>query len=238
MLNFSYATKTDIPKGAEAFYEEKDGAFHLKVEGAIPETFSSPLKKALDDERKLRRDAEAKAKTLNDKFGLLPEDFDINEFNRLKDSDPSKELDSKLAEQRDRINKQWETRLADKDKALSEKDGLIQKHVKDSALSKAIAEVNIGKAFVPAVAAMFKEQITLEGENVLLKDRPVAEFMKEWAASEEGKAFVSATVNSGGGAEGKSGSGAKREMKSSEFNALPAKEQASLMNSGNLKLID
>ena len=25
MLNFSYATKTDIPKGAEAFYEEKRG---------------------------------------------------------------------------------------------------------------------------------------------------------------------------------------------------------------------
>ena len=60
-----------------------------------------------------------------------------------------------------------ETRLADKDKALSEKDGLIQKHVKDSALSKAIAESKHRlKAFVPAVAAMFKEQIT-EGENVL-----------------------------------------------------------------------
>ena len=46
---------------------------------------SQVLSKSLDDERKLRRDAEAKAKTLNDKFGLLQEDFDINEFNRLKD---------------------------------------------------------------------------------------------------------------------------------------------------------
>ena len=237
MLNFSYATKTDIPKGAEAFYEEKDGAFRLKVEGTIPETFSSPLKKALDDERKLRRDAEAKAKTLNDKFGLLPEDFDINEFNRLKDSDPSKELDAKLAEQRDRINKQWETRLADKDKALSEKDGLIQKHVKDAALSKAIAEVNIGKAFVPAVAAMFKEQITLEGENVLLKERPVAEFMKEWAASEEGKAFVSAPVNSGGGADGKSGSGNQKTVTRTQFDGMSQSERMKFSKEGG-KVVD
>lgn len=210
MLKSVYDEKSEIPAGAEKFYKETDGKFHLQVEGFKSEEDVTKLQDALSKERKEKRDALNEAKTLRDKFGLLPEDFDIEEFNRLKDSDPAKELDAKLTEQRERITKQFETKLAEKDEIIASKDGLVTKHVKNATLTKAISEIGVQKTFIPAVEAMFKDKIIIEGENVLLDEQPVAEALKAWSETDDGKHFIQAPNNNGGGSNNAQSNGQQK----------------------------
>jgi len=80
----------------------------------------------------------------------------------------------------------------------------------DNGLSSALLEAGVKKAsYLKAAKAMLAGQVVLtaDGEQRIAKvgDKPLAEFVKEWAASDEGKAFVDAPGNSGGGANGGAG---------------------------------
>lgn len=234
MLKLNYDQKSDIPTGAESFYSEKDGKFVLNAE--LPDT--TTLESTLEKERKARRDAEAKAKDLESRFSHLPDDFDAEKYKSLVDgANGSKELEKALKEQRESIEKVHKQDLEKLQTQLSEKDTLVTTHVKNAELRKAMAEANISKAFMPAVEAMMSQKIKVEGMDVFLDEKPLSAALKDWANSDEGKHFVQAPANSGGGANSKSGAGV-REMKQSEFNNLPPKEQATLMNSGNITLTD
>ena len=202
MLKNVYDSKSEIPKGAESFYVENDGKFELQVTGFPNQENITKMENTIAELRKEKRDALLEAKSLKDKYGLLPEDFDLAEYNRLKDSDPSKELELKLTEQRDRITKQFEAKLAEKDEIINTKDGLVTKYVKNDTLIKAMTEIGVSKQFIPAVEAMFKDKIIIEGENVLLNEQPVSKALKDWSISEEGKHFIQAPANNGGGASG------------------------------------
>lgn len=232
MLKISYESKDDIPKGAESFYIEKDGVFTLNAE--IPDT--SKLEGTLDRERKLRREAEAKVKDYDAKYGLLPEDFTLDEYNRLKDSGGG-DIEKKLQEQRERINAQHKKEMEKLQSELAEKDGLVHTHIKTAALHKAINEANIAKAFIPAVEAMMASRIKVEGVNVFLDEKPVNEALKSWAQSEEGKHYVSAAANSGGGANGRSGSGNAKTVTRAEFDAFSQSERMQAAKDG-VKVVD
>jgi hypothetical protein len=70
----------------------------------------------------------------------------------------------------------------------------------------------------------------------------LADYVKEWAGTDEGKAFVSAPVNSGGGAQGsKSTDATVTTMTRAAYDALDqtAKGEVGLkMAKGEVKLVD
>ena len=83
----------------------------------------------------------------------------------------------------------------------------------DTGLSTALLEAGVKKAsYLKAAKAMLAGQVVLttDGENRTAKvgDKLLSDFVKEWAAGDEGKAFVDAPSNSGGGASGGGGGGA------------------------------
>jgi hypothetical protein len=60
-----------------------------------------------------------------------------------------------------------------------------------------------------------------EGEErkALIGDKPLPDYIKEWAGSDVGKKFVAAPANSGGGAGGGGGTGATvKTMTRTEYN--------------------
>lgn len=231
MLKLFYETKDAIPNGAEEFYAEKDGKFLLQADGIKTDDDVSNLQGALEKERKLRRDAETKLKDYS-KFDLLPDDFDISEFNRLKDSQTG-EIENKLKEQRERIVAQHEKELASYKEKLEQANGLVNTHVKTANLRKAMAEANINKAFMPAVEAMMQSKITIEGTDVYLNEKPLADALKDWASTDEGKHYVSAPANTGGGVDAKSSaSGVKKTMERSQFEALDAGQKMEVVKNG------
>jgi uncharacterized protein YoxC len=66
-------------------------------------------------------------------------------------------------------------------------------------------------AFLKAVKSTLASQVAVvvEGDTRIAKagDKPLSDFVKEWAASDEGKHFIAAPNNSGGGGQGGGESG-------------------------------
>lgn len=230
MLKLSYDAKSDIPEGLEKFYVEKDGVFTIQVEGMKTDQDVKSVQTALQKERETRRDAEKKL----ERFALLPDDFNIDEYNALKDQGGGK-IEEKLAEQAKRLNDQFAKERDNLKKDLEAKDNLVNKHVKEAALERGLAEINVGKQFAPAVRSMFKEQMTINGEDVYLNDRPVKDFLTEWSKSDEGKHFVTAPNNSGGGTDktgSKENNDNSKSMSRAEFRELSPAEQSKFSKEG------
>ncbi|MBW2635977.1 MAG: hypothetical protein JRC86_00370 [Deltaproteobacteria bacterium] len=111
----------------------------------------------------------------------------------------------------------------------------------DNGLSTALLEAGVkDPAYIEAAKAMLAGQVVLEadGDKRVAKvgDKPLADFVKEWAGSDKGKKFVSAAVNGGGGGGGGSkGGGEKKTMTRSENDALdPAAKMAFFKEGGTL----
>jgi len=96
----------------------------------------------------------------------------------------------------------------------------------DTGLSNALLEAGVKKAsYLKAAKAMLAGQVALtaDGENRVAKvgDKLLPEFIKTWAASDEGKAFVDAPGNSGGGAAGgAAGAAGAKTMTRTAFEGL------------------
>jgi hypothetical protein len=96
----------------------------------------------------------------------------------------------------------------------------------ENGLSSALLEAGVkNPAYQKAAKAMLAGQVVLtaDGENRVAKmgDKLLAEAVKAWAVSDEGKAFVDAPTNSGGGAHGGgNGTPEAKTMARTAFEAL------------------
>ena len=98
-------------------------------------------------------------------------------------------------------------------KALESESGYVQKLLIDNAMTDALTQAGVKEAVhLKAAKAMLsgQAQIVADGETRLAKigDKPVKDFIAEWAKGDEGKFFVAAPNNSGGGSQGGQGGGA------------------------------
>ena len=92
-------------------------------------------------------------------------------------------------------------------KALQAESGFTQKLLVDNGLVSELTKHGVtNPVHLKAAQAMLRSgvQIVADGENRTAKfgDKPLADYVKEWAAGDEGKHFVAAPSNSGGGAQG------------------------------------
>ena len=98
---------------------------------------------------------------------------------------------------------------------LKAETGFTQKLLIDNGLTDELVKNGVAPQFLPAVKAMFagQAQIVAEGDTRTAKigDKSVSDFVKEWAASDDGKHFVKAPENSGGGSQG-SGNGTNNQI--------------------------
>ena len=126
------------------------------------------------------------------------------------------------------------------------KSATLSKLIKDEGLAKELLSVGVkNPAHNKAAAAMLRDLVMVDEENGVAyvpgKDpktgaevrKALAEFTKEWAASDEGKSFVTAPASSGGGAVGGHGTGSvPRTLTMAEHQALQPKDQAAFFNNG------
>jgi hypothetical protein len=98
---------------------------------------------------------------------------------------------------------------------LKAETGFTQKLLIDNGLTDELVKNGVAPQFLPAVKAMFagQAQIVAEGDTRTAKigDKSVSDFVKAWAASDDGKHFVKAPENSGGGSQG-SGNGTTNQI--------------------------
>ena len=95
--------------------------------------------------------------------------------------------------------------------ALAEKDSALQSYLIDNGLNDAMLKAGIRPEVMGVVKAKLKTEAKLVAENgqysALFGDKPLVEGVTAWASSDEGKHFVAAPANSGGGANGSQSNG-------------------------------
>jgi predicted RNase H-like nuclease (RuvC/YqgF family) len=118
-----------------------------------------------------------------------------NEAFKTKLADADKQT-KKLAEERDKAVKTLETESQVTVNMQRERD-----------LTEGLASINVTNAInLKAAKAMLAAQVqvvTKDGVRIsMVGDKPISEHLKEWATTDEGKHFVAAPNNNGGGAQG------------------------------------
>lgn len=106
----------------------------------------------------------------------------------------------------------------------------------DNGLSAALSANKIGSQFVKAVDAMFRKDIVVkevDGKTTLLVgDKPLGEAIKTFASSDEGKHFVIADQQGGGGARGGGADSSGKSLSREAFGGLGADEKMAHVKGG------
>lgn len=137
-----------------------------------------------------------------------------------------------LSEKLSRAEKSGKTEVEKLTRALSEKDGALNKHLIDAGLTDALVKAGVQAPMLDAVKALHQSKASINAKDgayeALIDGKPLAEFVTAWAQSDQGKHFVSAPNNNGGGSQGGSGKPAGKTMTRADFDARTASNDLSL----------
>ena len=132
---------------------------------------------------------------------------------------------------------------AEKVKKLYEAEsGYTNNLLVENGLNEALVKEGIAKQFLPAVKSMLKSQVQVKIEGnerkAIIGDKPLSDFVSEWSKSEEGKHFIAAPANSGGGSNGGGDAkGSVKTMPRAQFDKISSAEKVAFLKDGG-KLID
>ena len=87
---------------------------------------------------------------------------------------------------------------------LTEKDNYLKNLTLENSLNDHLTKAGVKPEFMNAAKALLKNQASVSDNNVLIGDKNIADYMTEWSAS-DGKVFIAAPANNGGGATGSNG---------------------------------
>lgn len=201
-------------------FDEKDPETKTALKAAIAEAVETAVEEAVEG-------LKAKNTELLGKLKKAQKDATIDPADHAALQAELTATEAKLATAEKALK--TATTEADKiKKAYDNESKVAHNLLVDQGLSTALLEAGVKKAsYLKAAKAMLAGQVVLtaDGENRVAKvgDKPLAEFVKAWAVSDEGKAFVDAPGNTGGGAHGGGGSGGtgkQKTMTRSAFEAL------------------
>jgi hypothetical protein len=136
------------------------------------------------------------------------------------------------------------TTEADKIKKAYESESQVtHRLLVDNGLSEALLKNGIKPEMTKAVKALLSSQVTLKTEGdkrmAVVGDKPLGDFVTEWAKSDEGKHFVAAPANQGGGAHGGAGGGGtQKTMSRTAFDALDATGKMEFTKAGGQLVAD
>lgn len=136
----------------------------------------------------------------------------------------------------DKVGKASKKQVEDLTKQLADKDGALNKYLIDNQLTESLLKSGLKPEFMNAVKAMHRINAQIEFENgeyvAKIGGKPISEAIPAWAGSDDGKHFVSAPANSGGGANGGGGKATVKQMKRTDFEALPAYQRGEVIKEG------
>lgn len=214
-LKTLYETQEDIPEALREYFVEKDGKFVVDIEDIDSHPAVRGLKTALESRKQEHRKVVGELTALKERLSKIPEDFNPDEYHTLKakleeyESDPDRGKDDAAAREAVAARKMLEQKIANMEKAhkeamekkdadIKKKSSFISQLLIDDGLTKALINVGIGKEFMKAAKALLREDVKVveEGDDytalVETDTGPldIERYVQDWAASDEGKAFI------------------------------------------------
>ena len=212
----------EIPEAFKSEYIEKDGKYHLDLDGSInTHTAIVPLATALATMKREKKVVQDKLAALEAKVTGLPDDFDpakyadtVAELEALKaDPNRDKDTEAKLQKERERYEQRLRDaeakRVADlkaKDTEINERDTLIHETLVDGGLTEALVKHGVAKEFMGATRALLRGAVKVQkGEDgkrhavvtTDLGDVDIDHFVENWSKSDDGKPFIVQAKGSG-----------------------------------------
>lgn len=200
--------------------------FAAKIKEAVEEATIGLAKKnqellgELKDARKGRSIDPAELDKLQEKIDLL--ELDLSNANKS-----SKEKDKALKLAQD---------------ALVSESGFTHKLLLDNGLTDALVKSGVAAQFLPAVKAMLGTQAKIiadgDARKAVIGDKDLTDFISSWVTSDEGKHYISAPANGGGGASGGANSSSNAKVWTREkFDTSSHFERSEFAKSGG-KVVD
>jgi len=210
----------DVPEALHDEYTKKTvngkEVYILNVEDLDSHPSVRNLKNAHEAVKKKRDELKEELETTTARFEGLPEDFNADAYKTLKAAAEGKggqlseeQIKEIRADERKKVTKELEPKVQRAERL----DAEVRRRTIEGGLTQALLDAGVSKEFLPAVRAMLKERgkidlIDEDGQfdarvETNLGPQSIAEFVMDWAASPEGKAFMGKP--SGGDAGGNNG---------------------------------
>lgn len=236
-LKALYATADDIPEAVKSLYSEAtDGRFVLDIEDVDNHPKVRGVITANRENAKKAQDRQAKIEELEGKIAGLPEDFDADEWGRLKSGAKPDEQLQALKDQHARafeaIKAKHKTDLDSLSGQLNERDGYIDGQTRRDALTAALDEAGFDPIhkglLVDHLGPKIKVRREDDGSRVAFADTDLGEiapldFVKEFAGK-GGKAYLAKP--SGPGAPGNDRGGHRGQPAGDFGGTKEARQQA------------
>lgn len=173
-------------------------------------------------------------KPLKEKMKLY-DGVDVEEYKRLKEEVKAKE-ETKLdgVELRKRLEKEYADKLTAEQRKAVEAEARMNTYISRSELSSALLKGGVtDTTLMDAALALInnKYKIEINDGGASVDGEPVSSFVSKWLA-ENGKAFIVAPANGGGGANGGKSGGAAKTISRAEFDNLSQAERLKVVKDG------
>ena len=160
--------------------------------------------------------------------------IDPAELDRLQSKIDALEVDLGSAQ---KASKEQAKLLKQAQDALASESGFTQKLLLDNGLTEALVKAGVANQFLPAVKAMLGSQAKIitdgDARKAIIGDKELSEFVSSWATSDEGKHYIAAPSNGGGGASGGAGNGSNAKVWTRErFDAASHFERSEFAKAG------
>lgn len=222
------AVVTDIEdveeKYRDLYEEDADGNHVLQISGVDDHPEVKNLRSAYDKEKDKRKRLSTEAEDLRRLKEKLPEDFDSDQWEELKRKAERSGDDQKVRQ----VQQEYEKKLREaQEEVTSLKDKLRRSSVERD-LSQALEAAGVtSPALKRGATALLISQVKVDEDGNTVMDtrmgpKPVAEAVKQWAATDEGKDYVSPAKGSGASGSGGRKTVAKKfsEMTGAELKVL------------------
>lgn len=214
-LQATVETLDGVPEELHGFYEQTDNGYRLAVEGVEFPDEVAGLRSALDKERAERKKLEKARKA-------LPDGFDPEEYQRLKQEAAEREEQKareagKWDELRDKLKNEHAAEIERIRAELKQKDGTIHEYLVGNELSAALDAVGVDPRYKEdAIRALRERKPEVEEKDgtrigvfpdELHGSKPIREFVAEWAKTDEAAKYMPPSGAAGGGSTGRAGAG-------------------------------
>lgn len=203
-LKSVYTSQDDIPEGHRDFYKEEGDKFVLDIEGIDDHPKVRGVITANRANVAKRDEYKARVTELEGKVAGLPEDFDADEWTRLKAGESGKpdEALQALKDQHARAIEAIKTKhageLGERDKQLGERDGYIDRTLIDGGLKDALLDIGVNPELLDGALASLRGNVKVQradtGDRKAIVETdmgevPVGDFVREWSQT-KGKAYL------------------------------------------------
>lgn len=192
-----------VDEALQAYYDEQDDKFILKIEGLKDHPETGPLRRAKDHEKARRAEIQAQLDAALARLDGLPDDFDADAYEALKAASDGKEpqKDEQVVRIREQLEKKHQSELAKKADEASKLRAQLERLTVDEGLSRAMDKANINPDFKEDILPSLKQRAKIkldesdEGVSALVEtdmgDVSLDRYVADWASSDRGQKYVS-----------------------------------------------